>query len=47
MSRFKIIAERPQSMSELCNEYNDSILHAVDNIHNVHSVSMAFDGLAT
>ena len=47
MSPFKIIAARPQSTNELCNEYNDSILHAVDNIKNVHCVSMAFDGLAT
>ena len=46
-SPFKIIAAHPQSTNELCNEYNDSILHAVDNVHNVHCVSMAFDGLVT
>ena len=43
----KIVAARPQSTDEVANDYNDSILHAVDNIKNVHCVSMVFDGLAT
>ena len=47
LSPFKMIAARPQSTNEQANDYNDSILHAVDNIKNVHCVSMAFDGLAT
>ena len=43
LSLFKMIAARPQSTNELANDYNDPILHAVDNIKNVHCVSMAFD----
>ena len=47
VSPFKIIAARPQSTNEAADEYNSLILHAVDEIENVHCVSMAFDGLST
>ena len=47
LTPFKIIAARPQSTNESADEYNNTILHAVENITNVHCVSMAFDGLAT
>ena len=41
------MATRLKSTNEVANDYNDMILHAVGNIHNVHCVSTAFDGLAT
>ena len=44
ISPFKVIAARPQATNEVADEYNSSILHAVDDIPNVHCVSM--DGLA-
>ena len=46
ISPFKMIAARPQATNEVSEEYNRSILHAVDEIENVHCVSMSFDGLA-
>ena len=46
ISPFKLIAARPQSTNEVSDDYNSSLLHAVDDIKNVHCVSMAFDGLA-
>ena len=46
ISPFKLIAARPQSTNEVADDYNSSLLHAVDDIENVHCVSMAFDGLA-
>ena len=47
LSPFKIIATCSQSTNKTADEYNNMILHAVDDISNVHCVSMAFDGLAT
>ena len=47
LSPFKIKAAYPQLPNEVANDYNNSILHVVDNMKNVHCVSMAFDGLAT
>ena len=43
---FKIIAACPQATNEVSEEYNSTILRAVDEIENVHCVSMSFDGLA-
>ena len=40
------IAARPQSTNEVADDYNIAILHSVDDIKNVHCISMAFDGLA-
>ena len=41
------MATRLKSTNEVANDYNDMILHAVDNIPNAHCVSTAFDGFAT
>ena len=41
-----MIAARPQATNEVADDYNNLILHAVDDIDKVHCVSMAFDGLA-
>ena len=46
ISPFKIIAARPQATNEVADDYNSSVLHAVDDIPNVHCISMAFDGPA-
>ena len=46
ISPFKMIAARPQSTNEVADDYNRSLLHAVDDIDEVHCISMAFDGLA-
>ena len=43
ISSFKIIAARPQSTNEVADDYNSAILHSVDDIKNVHCISMAFD----
>ncbi len=47
LTPFKMIVARPQSTNKKADEYNDMILHAVDDLSNVYCVSMAFDGLAT
>ena len=45
ISIFIIIAARPQATNEVADDYNSAILHSVDDIKNVHCISMAFDGL--
>jgi hypothetical protein len=47
LSPLKIVAARPQSANENCNEYNEQILKCVNHIKNVHMVSITFDGLAS
>ena len=47
LTPFKIIAAQPQSTNEPSDDYNLLIINAVDNIPNVHCISMAFDDLAT
>ena len=34
-------------MNDAVDDYNETLLHAVDNIPKVHCISMAFDGLVT
>ena len=46
ISPFKIIAARPQATNEVADDYNDMLLHAVDELENVYCISIAFDGLA-
>ena len=46
ISPFKMIAACQQSTNEVADDYNSSLLHAVDDIDDVHCVSMTFDGLA-
>ena len=41
-----MIAACPQATNEVAGDYNNAILHAVDDIVNVHCISMDFDGLA-
>ena len=47
LSPFKIIAAQPQSTNELAYDYIGMILNSLEDIPNVHCVSMAFDRLAT
>ena len=46
ISTFKIISTRPQSTNETCDQYNNSILHADDDIDNVQCISIVCGGLA-
>ena len=46
ISPFKMIAARPQATNEVADDYNNAMLHSVDDIENVFCISMAFDGLA-
>ena len=46
ISPFKIIAACPQATNKVTDDYNSAILHAEDDIENLHYISMAFDGLA-
>ena len=43
ISPFKMIAARPQATNEVSDDYNNTMLHAVDDIENVYCISMAFD----
>ena len=46
ISPFKMIAARPQATNEVADDYNNALLHTVDDVENVYCISMAFDGLA-
>ena len=46
ISPFKMIATRPQAPNEVVDDYNNALIHAVDELENVYCISIAFDGLA-